>query len=467
MDKTLEVILALVMIGATLDFGGVQPHAYSLLEGIIFFCLFLLLLKQRRQGKIDLRVPYGPVLFALLAVLQMIPLPSGLIRSLSPARLPGPSGAGLSQGKVAWASFSIYSHDTALVWIKFLAFFAAFLLAVSLFDSRKGKSIVLRGLVFLGFFEAAYGILQYLTGSNKIFTYTNPFAAGEATGTYINRNHFAGLLELAVPFAAASSFYGFETRSRSLPRGPGRHTRAGGQSVSFQFIFYAFLAVIMVVAVLLSHSRMGIIAIVSSILFIGVLGQVRSRRKVWSLAVLFFLTCVMGYGLWIGLDPVLARFEQMTQPDFLRLEGRISLWKDEVRMVRDHPLVGTGLGTFGIGFRRYQTTFADLHVDHAHNDYLEIAAESGVPGAALLFLPIFYLFCRMILSFLDDPSRYRRCVTLGCIGSSWALLIHSLTDFNLQIPANALIFSVVLGVGYKAACIERGGRNQTAAPFSS
>ncbi len=466
MDKTLEVILALVMIGATLDFGGVQPHAYSLLEGIILFCFLLLLLKQTRQGEIDLRVPYGPALFALWAVLQMVPLPAWLIRRLSPARLPGLSGAGLWHEKGVWASLSIYPHDTALVWVKFLALFAAFLLAVSLFDSRKGKSLALRGLVFLGFFEGAYGILQYLTGSNKIFTYTNPFAAGEATGTYINRNHFAGLLELAVPFAVASSFYGLEDQSQSLPPGPDRRTRAGRKSVSFEFIFYAFLAVIMVVAVLLSHSRMGIIAVISSILFIGVLGQVRFRRKVWSLAVLFFLTCVMGYGLWIGLDPVLARFEQMTQPDFLRLEGRTSLWKDEVRMVRDYPLTGTGLGTFGVGFRRYQTAFADRYVDHAHNDYLEIAAETGVPGAALLFLPILYLFGRMILSFLDDPRRYRRSVTLGCIGSTLALLLHSMTDFNLQIPANALIFSVVLGVGYEAACIEREGRNQTAAPFS-
>ena len=92
---------------------------------------------------------------------------------------------------------------------------------------------------------------------------------------------------------------------------------------------------------------------------------------------------------------------------------------------------------------------------HAHNDYLEVAAETGWAGAALLFVPIAVLFVRMVVSFLDDPRQYRRAVTLGCIGSILAMLVHSLIDFNLHIPANALIFACVLGIGYKASCLER------------
>jgi O-antigen ligase len=96
-------------------------------------------------------------------------------------------------------------------------------------------------------------------------------------------------------------------------------------------------------------------------------------------------------------------------------------------------------------------------VDHVHNDYLELASETGLPGAALLFLPILALFIKMVIAFLDDSRGYRRAVLLGCIGSTVALLVHSMTDFNLQIPANALIFSVILGIGYKAACVEPRG----------
>jgi O-antigen ligase len=208
------------------------------------------------------------------------------------------------------------------------------------------------------------------------------------------------------------------------------------------------------VALVFSQSRGGILAALFSLIFMALLAQLKVRQKAWMVGMFFVLLVMIGYGLWIGLDPVLARFEQMREPGYFQLEGRIGLWKDTVRLVRDHPLVGTGLGTFGTAFRRYQTNFVDKHADHTHNDYLEFASETGLVGAALLFLPILYLLIRMIVSFLFDPRRYRRAVTLGCIGSTLALLTHSVTDFNLQIPANALIFAVVLGIGYKAACVE-------------
>jgi O-antigen ligase len=108
-----------------------------------------------------------------------------------------------------------------------------------------------------------------------------------------------------------------------------------------------------------------------------------------------------------------------------------------------------------VAFRRYQTSMLDNMVDHAHNDYLEFASETGLLGLAILFLPMLYLFGRMIAAFLNDPRRFRRAVLLGCIGSTLAILIHSLADFNLQIPANALVVAVILGTGYKAACVER------------
>jgi len=277
----------------------------------------------------------------------------------------------------------------------------------------------------------------------------------EATGTYINRNHFAGLLELTLPFVLASGFYSFQIWSERRQAGLDRCASAERSSAGVRSIFYLFLTVIMVVAIIFSRSRGGILAAVFSIVFIGLLAQVKVRQKVWMLGIFLFLVCVVGYGLWIGLDPVLARFEQTREPGYLQLEGRMATWKDALPLVRDYPVVGTGLGTFALGFRRYQTGLVSFFVDHAHNDYLEFAADTGLLGAALLLLPILYLLAKMIASFFNDTRRYRRAVTLGCIGSTLALLIHSVTDFNLQIPANALIFAVVLGIGYKAACLER------------
>jgi O-antigen ligase len=108
------------------------------------------------------------------------------------------------------------------------------------------------------------------------------------------------------------------------------------------------------------------------------------------------------------------------------------------------------LGTFVVAFRRYQTSSLDLLVDHAHNDYVEVTTDTGILGAALLFIPIMGLLIKMILAYAGARSAYRRSVLLACIGATTAFLIHTTMDFNLQIPANALLFAVVLGIGSKA-----------------
>lgn len=455
MERTLELALVFVLIGTTLAFGGVQPVTYTLAEIFIFLGVFLLFWKQTQQGEILLRLPILPVLFGLAVFLQTIPLPFGLIAHLSPTRLLDPQLIGPGAGSRHWATLSIYPHDTVLTLLKFLAYLGAFLLAVRVFDSRKGKSTLLTGLIFLGCFEAVYGILQYLTGSNKFFGYTTPSGPVYTIGTYINRNHYAGLLELTLPFVFAAAFYYFLLWSGGKLRGPDGRVSVVRTSAGFQSVFWLFLLVIMVVGVIFSRSRMGILGTAFIVVFMALFAQLKARRRVWTVGIVVFLVCVAGYGLWIGLDPVLARFEHLREPDYLQMEGRVAIWRDSLRLIRDYPLTGTGLGTFGVAFRPYQTDLVNYYVDHAHNDYLEFASETGLLGASLLFLPILYLLGRMIYSYLEDPSRFRRSATLGCVGSTLALLLHSIADFNLHIPANALLFAVVLGVGYKAAVVER------------
>jgi O-antigen ligase len=455
MDRIIEFLVVLTIIGATLAFGGVQPITYSLVEAVLFLALLLLLVSQTRKGRIDLRLPLWPILFVLMVGLQLIPFPASVIAHLSPSRLQDLSVTGAAHAREAWSTFSIFPHDTVVALLKFLAYLSAFILAAYLFDSEKRKSTLIRGLIFVGCFEAVYGLIQYLTGWQKIFTYTKQFNLQSATGTYINPNHFAGLLELVVPFVLSLAFYSLVRGDKRRQGGRSKEaTRENGTS-GFQSIFYLFLAVFLMVALVFSQSKGGILAGLFSVIFMALLAQLKVRRKAWMAGMFLVLFALISYGLWIGLDPVLTRFERMREPGYLQQEGRIVIWKDALPLVRDYPLVGTGLGTFGTAFRPYQTGEVDKYVDHAHNDYVEFASETGLLGAALLFLPILYLLIRMITSFLDDPRRHRRAVTLGCVGSSLALLIHSITDFNLQIPANALILAVVLGIGYKAVCVER------------
>ena len=450
MNRLIEVTLALVVVGTTLAFGGVQTITFTIMEFVVFGLFLLLLLQQTRAGLIELPLPIWPILFVVLVASQLIPIPVAVLEKVSPARL---ADVAMLPG-TTWAALSVYPRVTWLGLVKFLAFVAAFVLAAHVSDLRRNRSVLVRVLILLGLVEAGYGIVQYLTGWHKIFTYTKKYDLEEATGTFINRNHFAGHLELVFPFVLAAAFYAFE-------RWAGRHRALRGtaegdvrSSAAQQAVFYLFLLALIVVAMVFSRSRMGILVTLVTLVFMSVLAQVKVRRKGWLLGILGFLGVVGSYGLWIGLGPVLARFERITDPHYLTIEGRYAIWSDTVRLIRDFPVFGSGLGTFEVVYRQYQTTLVENAVDHAHNDYLEFTANTGLIGVALMFIPIFYLLVRMIFAFLEDSRGYRRSITLGCIGGTLALLLHSLTDFNLQISANALTFAVILGIGYRAAILD-------------
>ena len=446
MKKTVEWGLLLIITGCVLPFGGVQPPAYSAVEAAILILTVAVLVKQTAEGKIDLPLPLWFLPFVGLVLFETVPLPPRLSSWLSPNRLFPDLQAALAPGAAHWATLSLYPHDTLLGFFKLLAYLAAFVLAAYSFEPREGRSVLAPGLIVLGSLEAGYGIIQYLTGYQKILGFTKQFYTDDATGTYINHNHFAGFLELVIPFAAMMVFYNLQSRS-----GPSfRRGRAGGNSLDPRIFFYAFIVILLLLAVVFSRSRMGIFSVLVSLILMGLLGLLGEGRRAWMVITLVVIACSMTYAIWIGLDPVIKRFEAVTPSSIENPYARTSIWKQAGGILRDYPVVGTGLGTFPIAFRRYQTSLLDLLVDHAHNDYLEVAAETGIVGAVLLFIPIIVLLLKMIVAYAEARNPYRRSVLLACVGSAAALLVHSAMDFNLQVPANALLFAVVLGLGSKA-----------------
>jgi len=449
--KIVEWCLLLTIAGSALAFGGVQSPAYSAMEAVLFLLAAVVLVRQTIEGKIDLPLPLWVLPFLCLVLFQTIALPERLVSWLSPNRLlPGLQTA-LTQGATRWVTLSLYPHDTLLGFFKLAAYLAAFVLIAYAFEARGGKTVLAPGLILLGSVEAAYGIVQYLTGYQKIFGFTKQFYTEDATGTYINHNHFAGFLELVIPFAAMMVFYNLQSRSaQGVPER--RRGRAGGNSPSLnpRILFYAFIMILLIIGVVFSRSRMGIFSVLVSLILMALLGQLGGGRRAWMVITLIVIACSMTYAVWIGIDPVMKRFEALTPSGLENPYGRAEIWKQASGILRNYPAVGTGLGTFPVAFRRYQTSSLDLFVDHAHNDYLEVATDTGVVGAVLLFLPIMGLLVKMIRAYVGARSAYRRSVLLACIGSTAALLVHSTMDFNLQIPANALLFATVLGIGCKA-----------------
>lgn len=453
MTRKLEVFLALILVGSTLALGGVQPITYSLVEILVLLLVVLFLWFQQRQGRIDLTLPVWPLIFVLWVAFQLLPLPRSFLAAVSQAHHLTLSWLAPIQHSGVWGTLSINPSATLLAFFKIVAYVGVFVLAIQLFDSARRKSTIVTTLIALGCFEAAYGILQFLLNWNNIFGYTNPYDSSVATGTYINRNHFAGLMDLTVPLAFALAFYTYQLWSD--PRRRAASTRSGGESpLEFRIVFYLFLAVIMVIGSVFSYSRGGVISVSFTLIALSVLTILKVRRKSWGLLIAGLATLALGFSLWVGVGGLVHRFVNMGRAGFVTAQRRSMIWSDTAQLFRSNPILGTGLGTYEDAMRPFQKHLVDLTIDHAHNDYLEFGVETGLIGLALLFIPIFYLLVWMAISFLKDHRRYRSAILLGCIGSTLGLLIHSLTDFNLQVPANAMIFAAILGIGYKSACVE-------------
>jgi O-antigen ligase len=296
--------------------------------------------------------------------------------------------------------------------------------------SDGGRQNVLRflkSLVVIGVAEAVLGIAQYLVSPGWIFGYVN--TAYRVSGTLINRNHFAGLLEMLIPVTFGLAYIA-ATRFDDLARS----------------YTYLLAGAVMGLALILSTSRMGILSFFTTVLFLGILLRVsRSRRR---LAVGFTLTMVglvVAAALWIGIDVVIQRYSELLGEDAILREGRFLVYSDTIRMIRANPL-GVGIGNFEDRFREYQTYRPNLLFDHAHNDYLESAAEWGIPIAAIFWILVILVFGRSVRLFVSLRSPEQRGILLACIGAVFSILIHSLTDFNLQIPSNAILFFAFVGL---------------------
>lgn len=125
---------------------------------------------------------------------------------------------------------------------------------------------------------------------------------------------------------------------------------------------------------------------------------------------------------------------------------RGQLWRDTLGLIKAFPAFGCGLGAYESCFAKYQSVTPMFTFDFAHNDYLQLMAELGVIGFAAGFLFLLRLFRQTVRTAITAPPRDRRCVAMACAGSFTAILVHSLADFNLYIPANAMLLAWISGI---------------------
>jgi O-antigen ligase len=420
-----EAGLVIAIWIAVLAFGGASP-AFFLPTEVIILGLGVLLLSASLRAPLsaDCFPTFVPIVLVALVLLQILPL----------------AGRGSH-------TISIAPYQTLSQLLLLATYLTAFYLVLLVSQDRNAKKRLVYALVALGAFEAFYGFVQYLTGWQHIFAYVKKYYLEDATGTYINRNHFAGLLEIVLPFTVALVLDLAGKLQGAAQRSDAKARNLLSAPELFPLIFLSFLALAIFTALILSRSRMGILSAIASLIAILALAgsTLPSKRIRITAAVLFFLG-IAGIVVWVGSDPVIGRFEVLGQEYSQTGQNRIAIWRDTFKLIRQHPWLGTGLGTFSVAYTSVQTVFLNRLVDHAHCDYLEVVTELGLPAGILVFGSFFWILAQAVRRYRKAKNRLAAAVCLGCIGSVTAILAHSFADFNLYIPANALVFTVTLAL---------------------
>jgi len=171
----------------------------------------------------------------------------------------------------------------------------------------------------------------------------------------------------------------------------------------------------------------------------------------------FVFLFILFIALYVGIDANLERFAL----DKILHEDRPVVWGNTVTIFSDYPLFGTGLGTFAFIYPAYEDSKKYARYSHTHNDYIEYLAELGIFGFLFLVGGILIMLINSFLVWKERRHPWVKGLALGGIIAVLCMLIHSVTDFNLQIPANMVLFSVVLSLTITIAFYKRKEGNDT------
>ena len=391
--KLVRVGILTVIVFAVLSHGAVEPWAQGLLEaaaGALLVLWALLFFFSKKEQEIVL----PPLLFPLLAFSLLVFVQLAFHLTASP-------------------------FTTRIQLQLLLSMLILFFLAAQAFRTVTDWRNFAWFIMIFSFLVAGQGLLQHLTFNGKLYWFREMHYGGIPFGPYVNRNHFAGFVELVLPMAFVPLLLGRVRRERLLLVG--------------------ILAIIPMSALFLSASRGGIISLGAELAFLALVLALRKtgRRNILvggTVLLLAFLTVS-----WLGVNEVLSRFSSLQSLE-VRPDKRASMRHGSWHIFLDHPVIGTGLGTLQQVYPPYETVYDGKIVNHAHNDYLEALAETGALGGICcgwFVLTLFLDGLRFLLSSDNSvAATLRLCGWTGC----WGLLIHSLVDFNLHIPSNLLLF---------------------------
>ncbi|MCX7206199.1 MAG: O-antigen ligase family protein [Proteobacteria bacterium] len=417
------------------------------------------------------------LLLALLCwtLLQATALPYVVIQWLSP------NAAQIWQNIApeATATISLNAAQTQLQAALCFIYGSAFLFTVLLVRSSRRMMALAYALFFMALFQALLGGFLYsLNAQYELFT-SNVFH-GRMLGTFVYHNNAAAMLAMCLSIGIGLFIVQLEKNTGS------QHKKWAVNLLDFILSKKMLLRlglVILVIALVMTRSRMGNAGFFTAMLISLALYAVFSpkvRKVIFVLLISLVLIDIWILGQWVGLDKVVDRLEatqlnkaakdtvisksqkesslNFVQPHIEEsVEERTLPLSYATRAVNDYFWTGSGAGTFYSIFPQYRPANSKGYYDHAHNDYVEILTDYGVIGASFFVLLALSSLWRVIKTIQIRKHPVARGIALGALMAMLEILLHSLVDFNLQIPANALLFTVILAMGWSTAQVDKQG----------
>ena len=423
---------------------GLMSAAYVLLEPKP-----LLSEAMRRDLRGVRRVAAG--LFAFVGF-QVLPLPAAIVRLLSPGayafrKLYDPGFA-----RMKFMTLSVAPSRTLEAGLDLLAYVLLGFLVLRTVTRGRQVRTLLYVLAGSGAFQALYGLAELSARRPRILFYAKTFSLESVTGTFVNRSHLSGYLEMIVPLAVGLLIARMNLFSFGVKGLRERAALMMSQGVAANLLLAAAV-VVMSAGIVRSNSRAGLVVLATSFfLFVGLAVLAVGRVRYRDLRVRNFIRAtvlvVLAAALYVGVGATIQRFSL----DNLLHEDRPLYWANAMGIVRDFPLFGTGLGTFAAAYPAYEKRGGpEMLLAHAHNDYLEAVAELGLVGACLLLGLVLVLAVRAYLAWRERRNPEAKGIALGGIVALAGAGVHAVTDFNLHIPANAVLFAVVLSLTFVSA----------------
>lgn len=450
-------VAAALAILAPLPIGGTPGLAKALLGALVVLGLGALLVAREPPAPPPRALAILLALSLLLCVVYLVPLPYPVVEALSPrladaaaSSLVAPENVdeslaaadealmesvGAEAGRPAWRPLAVDPDGAWEGALRLSASFGALLLTLLAVRGPRDRRFLVAVLAVSAFIQAGYGIAEYFGGRGTILDLDKSYYSERATGTFVNPNHFGTLLFLGL-FALVGILASGAGQDDEDDLGRPAHRKARLSAL-------ATMGGVIVVALLWSMSRGALsCAALGLVLFLvfGLTLRGSDKRLLYARLLLGLVAAALVAGaIWLKPpDPVLDRFGMAGAA----LPDRARIWKATLDIAADYPATGSGLGTLRYVESLYRPPDMENRAIHAHNDYVQWIAETGVPGTLLLLAWIVVL-ARGTLQLLVRPGE--RAMSAALAAGLVALALHESVEFSLQLLGVSLPAAVMVG----------------------